>query len=500
MPVIAGRGIIERMFDTSEPAPPGRRPLPLETNEATEDAPGQAAFSNSSSFYASMFRKPRSKRLKPVPMLGPIALPHYAAVLGQFGIGVLDVLTATQVLDVLEAAPPTAQTVVLAHELQSRVLGDLDTSRLLSVWVRIESWVVSRTDIAIVGVAGDEPPSSVDYPREEAALAMRLSPRSGAGRVSEARQRTFRLPELGRALADASLTRGQSYDLTAGVRQLDDELAHAVCALVLPVALKKSRSEFKQAIAKAILLVDADGAATRHERAKADRCVTLTMHPDGMADVYAQVTAVEGMKIFDALHDAATRDRLPGQRIDNARADALVRWAETAHSEPTAPRIHGRRSETRVVVTDKALLGVTNEPAILEGYGPIHPMIARALAPGSTLRRLITDELTGELLNFGRTTYAAPRALSDFVQARDTTCRLVGCAQPSRRSDLDHRKDWQDNGETDPDNLAPLCERHHVMKHKGNWHLIEHEGELMWITPVGRTYLVHREPVHPSHV
>ena len=95
----------------------------------------------------------------------------------------------------------------------------------------------------------------------------------------------------------------------------------------------------------------------------------------------------------------------------------------------------GRRFETRVVVTDKAWLGITNEPAILEGYGPIHPMIAREQAPGSTLRRLITDELTDELLNFGRTTYAAPRALSDFVQGarHDLSARRLCAALPPQR-------------------------------------------------------------------
>jgi hypothetical protein len=427
-----------------------------------------------------------------------VRIPHLSFVMDSPAADVLAALTPSQVLDVLEAAAPTPQTVVLAHALQSSLLTETDASRLLSIWVRIESWVIARTDIAVVSVAGEQPPSSIDYGREEAALAMRMSPRGGHGRVTDARERTGRLRQVGRALALATLTRGQGYDLTTAVRFLGDGDAQEVCRRVLPLALRKSRAEFRTAIAKAVLAVDSEGAATRHEFAKRERTVTMVRQPDGMADVYARLTAVEADTVYDALHATALRDRAPGQRIDNARADALVGWAETALTDPTLPRTGGRRSETRFVITLDAFLGITNDPAELEGYGPIHPMIVRAMAPGSTLRRMVTDALTGELLDLGRSTYKASQALADFVDARDKTCRLVGCGQPARRSDLDHRDEWQHGGTTDPDNTAPLCERHHVMRHTAGWQLREIDDDLVWLTPSGRYYLVHREPADPS--
>ena len=441
----------------------------------------------------------RSRRTtRPSALAAPIDPGHLKLVMGRFGTDVLDVLTATEVLDVLQVAAPSPQMVVLAHELQFRVLSDLDESRLLSVWQRLESWQVSRMDIAIVAVAGDEPRSSVDYGREDAALAMRMSPRGGMGRVAEARLRTGRVPEVGHALASGTLTRGHAYDLTVAVARFDDDLARAVCQRVLPVALKISRAEFKTAIGKAIIAVDAAGAATRHIKAKRQRTVTLIRHPDNMAEISAYMPAVEAESVYDTLHASAIRDRLPGQRIDNARADALVAWADRAHDEPDLPRAHGRRPELRLTMTLDSFLGVTDDPALLDGYGPIHPMIARELAEGATLRRLITDARTGELLDFGRRTYTAPQSLVDHITTRDGTCRLVGCAQPARRCDLDHRKEWQDGGTTDPDNMSPICERHHVMRHKGGWRLDEYNGQLTWITPAGREYLVHREPVDPS--
>ncbi|MCU1675837.1 MAG: hypothetical protein JWM93_595 [Frankiales bacterium] len=428
----------------------------------------------------------------------PAPIRHLSFVMDNPADDVLNALSAPQVLDVLEAAAPTAQTVVLAHALQSRTLSDVDRSRLLSVWVRIESWVTARTDIAIVDVAGEEPASSADYGREEAALAMRLSPRGATSRVAEARQRTGRLSSVGRALGQAVLTRAQAYDLTTGVLLLDDRQADEVCRLVLPLALRKSRAEFRTAISKAVLRVDADGSATRHEQSQRDRTVRMYPLPDGMADLCARLTAVEAQTVYDALHTTAVRHRRPGDRIDNARADALVGWADNALADPALHRTSGRRHDVRVTITFDALLGLTNDPAFLDGYGPIHPMIARAMAPGSTLRRMVTDALSGELLDLGRTTYRAPQALADFIDARDTTCSVVGCGQLARRCDLDHLREWQHGGTTGPDNLHPLCERHHVMRHTCGWEFIDVDGELMLRTPLGRTYLVHREPADPS--
>ncbi|MDQ1714886.1 MAG: hypothetical protein QOC60_831 [Frankiaceae bacterium] len=481
------------MFEEPPRSADGRAP------ELPRTAPAPALVRPVAGTAFPLFGRP-AKTGRPSMQSDPIVPEHVSLVMGRFGTDVLDVLTATQVLDVLEVAAPGPQMVVLAHELQSRVLNDLDLSRLLSVWQRLESWHVSRMDIAIVAVAGDEPASSVDYGREEAALAMRMSPRGGMGRVAEARLRTGRVPEVGYALASGTLTRGQAFDLTVAVGRFDDALARAVCDRVLPVALKKSRSEFKTAIEKAVIAVDAAGAATRHIKAKRERSVTLVRHPDNMAEIVAYTTAVEAESVYDALHATAVRDRMPGQRIDNARADVLVAWANRAHAEPDLPRAHGRRPELRLTMTMESFLGFTDDPAVLDGYGPIHPMLARDLAGGATLRRLITDARTGGLLDFGRQTYTAPQSLADHITTRDGTCRLVGCAQPAKRCDLDHRKEWQDGGTTDPDNMSALCERHHVMRHKGNWRLEQDDGQLMWITPAGREYLVHQEPVDPSFI
>src|SRR6266511_96609 len=65
------------------------------------------------------------------------------------------------------------------------------------------------------------------------------------------------------------------------------------------------------------------------------------------------------------------------------------------------------------------LMGLTEHGAELAGYGPIPAQVARELAADGTWRRLLTDPVSGHLLDYGRTTYRPPAALADFIRARD---------------------------------------------------------------------------------
>ncbi len=65
-------------------------------------------------------------------------------------------------------------------------------------------------------------------------------------------------------------------------------------------------------------------------------------------------------------------------------------------------------------------------------------MTARALARDGTWRRLVTDPLSGALLDVGRTRYRPPADLDELVRLRDGACVRPGCSVPSHACDLDH--------------------------------------------------------------
>jgi hypothetical protein len=158
----------------------------------------------------------------------------------------------------------------------------------------------------------------------------------------------------------------------------------------------------------------------------------------------------------------------------------------------------GLRAHVQVTVSLNTLMGLDEEPAELHGHGPITAPTARDLAfeHGSTWQRLVTDPLTGQLLDYGRTTYRPPIGLQDFVRARDLTCRTPTCTRPASKCHLDHVIAWP-AGSTSNTNLQAKCDHDHRLKHEGRWtHQLstnpDHPpGTIILISPTGHPYLSH---------
>jgi hypothetical protein len=145
----------------------------------------------------------------------------------------------------------------------------------------------------------------------------------------------------------------------------------------------------------------------------------------------------------------------------------------------------------QVVVPFDTLTGAAEHPAELVGYGSIPAPLAREIAADSVWRRLVTDSLSGALLDHGRTTYRPPAALADFVRARDVHCRHPICRRRAIDSELDHTVAFAgDGGVTAASNLYGACARHHHLKHDApGWSVRQHaDGRITWTTPTGHSY------------
>lgn len=161
----------------------------------------------------------------------------------------------------------------------------------------------------------------------------------------------------------------------------------------------------------------------------------------------------------------------------------------------------GRASaNVNVTVSASTLLGMDDEPGHLDGYGPVTAEAARALSEGGVWRRIVTDPLSGAVLDYGRTRYRPPTALAEHVRVRDRHCAAPGCTVPASRADLDHTIEYHrqvgdppdvPRGRTAADNLGPLCRRHHRLKTCGGFRLRQlAPGLYEWVTPGGLTYRV----------
>lgn len=156
--------------------------------------------------------------------------------------------------------------------------------------------------------------------------------------------------------------------------------------------------------------------------------------------------------------------------------------------------------QIRVTVPYDTLRGVSDEPGELAGYGPVTADQARDLAadPKSTWYRLVTDPLSGALLDYGTTRYRPPPHLAEHLIARHRTCQYPGCRVPAHRCDLDHNIPYgPDSGGTTSDaNIGPKCRPHHRLKGRNGWHVTQYtDGTILWITPSGHTYRVEPPPV-----
>ena len=134
-----------------------------------------------------------------------------------------------------------------------------------------------------------------------------------------------------------------------------------------------------------------------------------------------------------------------------------------------------------------SLLGHSDEPATLEGYGPIDIATAKMLAASApSFFRILTHPITGTILDIDKTTLRIPADMRRWLEIRDQICIFPGCGKRARHCEIDHTKDRQYGGITKVTNLGHMCKKHHREKHHTLWEP-EHmpDGSIRWTSPTG---------------
>jgi hypothetical protein len=78
-----------------------------------------------------------------------------------------------------------------------------------------------------------------------------------------------------------------------------------------------------------------------------------------------------------------------------------------------------------VTIDLAAYLGLTRTPGELSGYGPITAEAAREIGRDAQLRRLVTDPITGTVIDVGRRRYRPTKRQHDIVKAVDPIDGLI---------------------------------------------------------------------------
>jgi hypothetical protein len=214
----------------------------------------------------------------------------------------------------------------------------------------------------------------------------------------------------------------------------------------------------------------AAGAVTAEQVA----VVTAVAKPENVARAAEQgvdLAAVGGEKLCAALESVVQADRPAGDRRTRAQrlGDALVQLADTLLAAGTLPVL--RTVTPHVLVTidigDLADPGPT-PAAATTGFGAtLSAARARWLACDAGISRIVFGP-DGAPTELGRTHRVVPPHLRRAVEVRDRHCVFTGCAAPTHWCDVHHLVHWIDDGETNLDNSALLCERHHTKVHSGS--------------------------------
>jgi hypothetical protein len=241
--------------------------------------------------------------------------------------------------------------------------------------------------------------------------------------------------------------------------------------------------------------------------------------PDPVAD-----STSEPVNVDDAADpDADERANAPDPRAEPGREPAEVDddidpdaeelaplWSAGFNQLPTTrPQPHDntggpraamptpRRGVIDIQIPLTTLLGLTDFPGDLAGFGPVIADIARQVVaeqPDATWRFSIYDQL-GELISHGITRRRPTAQDAAFIKARDRTCRAPGCRVAARHCDIDHTDDWASSKDSRRCNLACLCPMHHLFKHLTGCDLIQiRPGILGWTTPLGQRHVTRPEP------
>lgn len=435
-----------------------------------------------------------------------------------------------QVLDVVPPGGALAAAVEDADDLRT----DLSSAALVDLAAscqRLVNWALARQGTALVELVNrfEGPPGYVDTDGTfadlarasavtDVALAAGLSEYAVTQRLVVALGVPERLPRVHALLTAGAVEFAKVKAVHDAVVGLSPDQTEQVESEVLDAAVQGTLAGLRRALERAVLRHAPDVAAQRAAEAARCRAVRFSALEDGSAlmSVEAPAPRIAAAEVsLNLLAQAviATAEADDERTVDAVRADVVLDLIESAadalsagsppDSEPTPPapgrRVRGR---TQLVVTVPlaTLLGLSEEPGLLDGYGPIAAAMAREVAGAATDGTwlcAVTDDrpghVHGTLLGLGRSTfspgYVPPRATWRFVTVRDGTCRFPGCHRRAERCDLDHRVRHRDGGATCECNLQALCRRHHRLKHETPLR-VSHDcvAGSTWSTRTGHEY------------
>ncbi|KQW05677.1 hypothetical protein ASC66_11975 [Leifsonia sp. Root4] len=359
----------------------------------------------------------------------------------------------------------------------------------------------------------------------ELALVLRVHERTMTGLIYEAKQLGTVFTKSLAALAAGTVGQRHVREILAQAVTLPPELHARFEAEALAQAATQTPTAFRRTAARLRERLHPDSLTLRAAQGRTERRLWFEPAADGMAWLHLHLEAEKAIAITERISDLA--DHAQAEALDTAHlADTEVALSPGTHAQleadiaaelllipPAAPAEGAARSRMpglafsrpevfvavpKLTIPYATLIGQSDQPGELHGYGPIDANTARRLAAQApTLHRILVDPVDNTPLQLDPTRYTLSKSIRRWILYRDQICRFPGCTRPAERCEIDHTHPFEHDGLTVERNLAVLCKKHHRLKHNSRWRVTQlGHGVLRWTSPAGRPTTPTR--LHPA--
>jgi hypothetical protein len=336
----------------------------------------------------------------------------------------------------------------------------------------------------------------VEYAAVEVAAALTLTRRSSEDQLSRAVSLTGSLWRVWESFSAGLIDLPKVRVFEHALGHLPGETVDFVLDSILGEAAGLTTGQIRARLSRLILQADPDGAASSFEQGLADRNILVFSNPDHTADLQIRNARPEDVVAARSYVEEIARSLKTADEprtLEQIRTDVAL---DLLQGRRFGTGRQSRAGRVNVTVSAETLGGLSNEPGVLDGYGPVFAEIAR-----KTVMENVDGEWIFTVTDQGRPVATGTLArrptgtLKRRVRAGYPTCTFVGCRQPGHDCDLDHRHPFAQGGSTHNDNLEPLCRHHHMVRHHTPWRLERRvDWEHEWTSPLGHVYVKRRGP------
>ncbi len=330
---------------------------------------------------------------------------------------------------------------------------------------------------------------------EDFATALGVGTRTAMQWMADALDLRYRLPHLWDRVEGLEVAPWRARRIAAATHSLSPKAAACVEARVLAMADSCGPTKLDRMVHEAQTKFDPVEQADLEDEAKAawgvslDDCLGSTWAGTSVLQIIGDTPTLHRFNdlLSSGAHDLLDPSRSAEEQSSLAhRKVAALRSliSGTTTGVPTKAYVHFDYTD----IPDKLALGR------VERFGPLTVSTLKEWL--GTSRFTLQPVLRMDRRD-GLDRHDPPAWMRELVILRDSECVFPYCHKSSRDCDLDHIEayvemdDGGPPGQTRPDNLAPLCRRHHRAKTLRGWTYVRNaDGSHLWNSRYGRQFLV----------